>query len=363
MTPSKLHVALDVTPMLGPPTGVYQTTAGLLAALRARPDLHVSGYVLSFRGEVPGDRLDGLTVVSRRWPAALAHRLWARVDVPPGRWLAGASDVVHGTNYTAPPADRGRIVTVQDLTMTTHPDWCTPGVTRMFGALRRAVDRGAHVHVTSEATGAEAVAHLGVATERLHVVPVAISPLGPGDADRGRETVGSDEYVLAMGTTEPRKDLPALPRAIARLDRHITLVVAGPIGAAESALQEAVQAAGIGDRFLRIGVVSERTRSDLIRGATVLAYPSLSEGFGLPPLEALTIRCPVVATEVGALPDLIGDYVDLVPPDDPDALTDALREVTARPPVVPDALVERLSAMTWDRAADGMVEIYRRAAA
>ena len=233
----------------------------------------------------------------------------------------------------------------------------------MQDALQRAVDRGAHIHVTSEATGAEAVTHLGVAADRLHVVPVAISPVGPGDADRGRETAGSDEYVLAVGTTEPRKGLPALPRAVARLDRRLTLVVVGPVGAAESALEAAVQAAGIRDRYRRIGVVDDRSRSDLMRGATVLAYPSLAEGFGLPPLEALTVGCPVVATEVGALPELIGDFVDLVPPHDADALTEALRETTARPPGVPDALVERLSAMTWDRAAEKMVEIYRRAAA
>ena len=363
MTASKLHVALDVTPMLGPPTGVHQTTAGLLTALRARPDLEVSGYVLSFRGEISAHRFDGLAVVSRRWPAALAHRSWARFDYPKGRWLAGSSDVIHGTNYTTPPADHGRVVSVQDLTMVTHPDWCTPAVVRMRGALRRAIDRGAHVHVTSEATGAEAMTRLGVADDHLHVVPVAVSPLGPGDADRGREMAGSDDYVLALGTTEPRKDLRALPSAVARLDRRMTLVVVGPIGAAESDLEAAVHSAGIGDRYRRMGVVSERSRSDLVRGATVLAYPSLAEGFGLPPLEALTVGCPVVATEVGALPELIGDHVDLVPPNDADALTDALREATARPTVVPEALVERISAMTWDRAAQEMVEIYRRAAA
>ena len=361
MTTSKLHVALDVTPMLGPPTGVHQTTVGLLTALRARSDLEVSGYVLSFRGEISEHRFGGLAVVSRRWPAALAHRSWARIDVPTGRWVAGSNDVIHGTNYTVPPADRGRVVSIQDLTMATHPDWCRPDVVRMYGALRRAVDRGAHVHVTSEATAAEVAAHLGVYADHLHVVPVAINPLGPGDAERGRKTVGSDEYVLAMGSTDPRKDLPALPRVVARLDRAMTLVVVGPTGGAESALEAAVQAAGIGDRYKRIGVVSQIGRSDLMRGATVLAYPSLAEGFGLPPLEALTVGCPVVATAVGALPELIGDYVDLVPPDDADALTDALREATERPPDVPDELVERLLAVTWDLAAEKMVEIYRRA--
>jgi glycosyltransferase involved in cell wall biosynthesis len=357
---SNIRVAVDVTPMLGPPTGVHQTTSGLLAALRRRHDVEVSGYVLSFRGRFPEGRSRGLEVRSRRWPASLAHVCWPRTDIPSGSWLAGPHDVIHGTNYTVPPSDQGRVVTVQDLTLVTHPHWCTPAVLRMRPALERAIDHGAHVHVTSRRSGEEAVALLGVDPSRLHVIGVAITPVGPGDGDRGRALVGADDYVLALGTSEARKDLPSLVQAVARLDRRITLAVVGPAGPAEQELQRTVARAGLGDRYRRLGVVSEQQRSDLMRGAALLAYPSLAEGFGLPPLEAVTVGCPVVATEVGALPELIGDHFDLVPPGDTDALTAALEAAISAPPSIPTRLIERLGTLTWDAAADRMLDVYRR---
>jgi glycosyltransferase involved in cell wall biosynthesis len=246
--------------------------------------------------------------------------------------------------------------------MVTHPEWCTPQVTGMLGALRRAVARGAHVHVTSEASAAEAITHLGVDPAHLHVIPVALTPVGPGDGDRGRALAGAEEYVLAIGTTEPRKGLAALPAALSQLDHAVKLVVAGPVGPAEGVLTAAVAAAGIGDRYRRLGVVDDRARADLLHGAALLAYPSLDEGFGLPPLEALSIGCPVVASEVGALPELIGDHVDLIPPGDDIALGEALQAALEHRWTVPAELMDRLEAMTWERAADQMIDVYRLAA-
>jgi len=362
VTGSPIRVALDVTPMLGAPTGIHRTTAGLIGALSQRPDVDVGGYVLSVRSAT-GAPFDDLTVRSSRFPAALAHRAWARTDWPSGRWLAGACDVIHGTNYTVPPARSGRVVTVHDLAMVSNPEWATPAVNRMIPALERAVARGAHVQCPSRATAAEIESRLAVDVERLHVVPNAVSPLGPGDPERGRAAIGADTYVLALGTTEPRKGLTLLPRAIARAGGDATLAVVGPVGSDEAALEGAVADAGIAQRFRRIIEVNETRRSDIVRGAAVLAYPSRAEGFGLPPLEALTVGCPVVATAVGALPELIGDAVDLIPPDDTDALVAALDDVLRDRPAIPDALSDRLLEMTWDRVAAEMVEIYRRSLA
>ena len=349
--------------MLGPPTGIHHTTEGLVGALARRDDVAATGYLLSWRARSTSHLLAGTPVRHRRFPASVAHRTWAGSDWPTGPWLAGPVDVIHGTNYTVPPARTGRVVTVQDLIMFTNPEWSTPGVSRMFPALERAVSRGAHVHCTSQATASAVRTHLPAATDRLHVVPNAVTPLGPGDADRGRAAIGADSYVLALGTTEPRKGLTLLPRALARLGGATTLAVVGPVGPAEDALDAAVADAGIGSRYRRIPVVPDSVRSDLVRGAAVLAYPSLDEGFGLPPLEALTVGCPVVATSVGALPELIGAHVDLIPPDDPAALVDALDHVVRDRPEVPRAVTERLAELTWERVADEMVGIYRRSLA
>ena len=182
---------------LGAPTGIHHTTAGLFGALGRRSDIDVGGYVLSVRSAT-GARFDGLTVRSSRFPAALAHRAWARTDWPSGRWLAGACDVIHGTNYTVPPARSGRVVTVHDLAMVSNPEWATPAVNRMIPALERAVARGAHVHCPSRATASEVESRLAVGRERLHVVPNAVSPLGPGDPERGRAAVGAEAGTVTL---------------------------------------------------------------------------------------------------------------------------------------------------------------------
>lgn len=372
-----LRVALDVTPLLGPPTGIHQATAGLVGALRDEPGVEPSGYVLSGRARQAPDC--GVAVRHRRWPAGLCHLIWslpvpAAVARPSARGLASPADLVHGTNYTVPPGPIPRLVTVHDLTPVTDPQWCPPGVRRMGRALRRAVAAGAHVHVTSQAVAAAAPALLGADPDRVHVVPVGLAEVGPGDAAAARRLVGDGRYVLALGATEPRKGLAGLPAAVAGLNPDVRLVVAGPAGADEAALAAAVAAAGLGRRYVRLEAVGGAVRAGLLRGAAAVAYPSLREGFGLVPLEAVSVGVPVVAAAVGALPELLGDEIPLIPPGDDQALAAGLAAALESAAEAPSAaaaleqaaeapsavLRERLAELAWPRVAAQMAAVYRR---
>lgn len=351
-----------MTPLLGPPTGIHQATAGMVEALTERTDVDAAGYVLSARAtarqvEAVRSRL-GIDVTRSRVPASFCHQCWARADRPALSGLVGDADLVHGTNYSAPPAGR-RLITVQDLSPVTHPQWCSAAVRPMGAALIRAVERGAHVHVTTEAAAAEAVEVLGAHRSRLHVVPVGLRPAAPGDAAAARRLVGAERFVLALGTTEPRKGLLALPSAVASLPADVKLVVAGPPGSDEAALATAVDDCGISERFVRLTDVDEQRKADLLHGAAALAYPSLLEGFGLPPLEAALLGTPVVATTVGALPDLLEPETGLVPAGDRNAFADRLAAVIAEPPPTAPEVQARIGRLTWTRAAQQMVDVYR----
>jgi glycosyltransferase involved in cell wall biosynthesis len=367
-----LRVALDATPLLGRPTGVGAFCAGALGGLAARPDLEVSAFAVSWRrrrgitGKVP----PGVTAVGRPMPARPLHWAWGRASVPPLEWFTGRTDVVHGTNFVVPPTGHAaRVMTVHDLTTVHYPELCDAPTLAYPSLIRRALDRGAWVHTPSAFVAAEVVAAFGADPERVRAVHSGVPPLPAPDPEAPSRWLppGTTRYVLAVGTAEPRKDLPSLVRAFGQLadDRpDLALVLSGPPGWGSSALDAAVAASAAGRRVVRTGWVDEPTLSGLLHGAAVLAYPSVYEGFGFPPLQAMAAGVPVVATRAGALPEVIDDAAVLVAPGDVGALAGALAgllDTDDRRAALVAAGKARAAHFTWDRCADGLADLYRDA--
>ena len=370
------RVALDVLPLAGEPTGVGRFCAGLAGALLASGDVELSGYaVASGARDAPARAARRLGMPVRTWPipARLANAAWSRSDLPPIDRLVGSVDVVHGTNFVVPPTRRaGRVVTVHDLAALRYPELCRRASLAYPALVARAVRHGALVHVPSQFVRQELAELLGVDPARVRVIPHGIDGIDgiDGVACSRRASAGrrAAPYVLALGAVEPRKDLPTLVRAFAELARDhgdLELVVAGPDGWGAPAFAAAVAASGAARRIVRVGYLQATERQALLRGATALAFPSLYEGFGFPPLEAMALGVPVVATAAGAVPEVVGDAAELVPPGDAAALAAALGSVIGDS-AVRARLVEaghaRAAAFTWAAAAASMVELYALAA-
>src|SRR5262249_5385318 len=162
---------------------------------------------------------------------------------------------------------------------------------------------GASVHTVSEHVAAEVREHYRLPDARVVPIPLGVDPDAPaGDAVAGRHLSGFERYVLALGTIEPRKNLPSLVRAFDRIaEKHagLGLVVAGPPGWGVEAFRDAVGAARHPHQVRELGYVDDVARADLLAGADALAYPSLDEGFGHPPFEAMAAGVPVVAARSG----------------------------------------------------------------
>lgn len=385
-----LTVAFDVTPLLGPRTGVGQFCAGAIGALSVPPASSLvapRAFAVTWRRR---DRLAGqlspaVPVAGRPMPARPVQWVWQRFELPAIEWWAGPVDVVHGTNFVVPPA-RGaaRVATVHDLTAVRYPEMCEP-VSRGFPTLvRRALAKGAWVHTPSAFVAAEVVELLGADPDRVRAVhhgvpsiaaqgagstgplPADVHP--PADPATGLPP-GIGSYVLALGTIEPRKDHPGLVRAfdlLAGAHPELGLVLAGPDGWGTAALEEAVAASPFGRRIVRLGYVSEARRAALLARAAVFAYPSRYEGFGFPPLEAMVSGIPVVTTDAGALPEVVGDAALVVPSGDPErlagALETALCDDCARAQLV-DRGRMRAASYRWDACAVGLATLYRDAVA
>jgi glycosyltransferase involved in cell wall biosynthesis len=348
-------------------------------------------------------------------PARPVQWVWRRLDLPVVEWWAGALDVVHGTNFVVPPArTAARVATVHDLTAVRYPELCEP-VSRGFPALvRRALAKGAFVHTPSDFVAGEVVELLGADPDRVravhHGVPTALAtdvgatgrstglrqiepgPIEPGPIEPGQIEPGPIEpgperllprevpkrpdlppgvevYILALGTIEPRKDHPGLVRAfdlLAGSHPELALVLAGPDGWGTPALEAAVAASAFTGRIIRLGYVSRAERAALLANAAVFAYPSLYEGFGFPPLEAMATGLPVVTTDAGALPEVVGDAALMVAAGDAELLAHAL-EAALYDDGVRAALVEkgrrRAASFGWDACAAGLAALYRDAAA
>jgi glycosyltransferase involved in cell wall biosynthesis len=303
-------------------------------------------------------------------PARVAHRAWRRVPWPSIEHWTGPVDVVHATNFVAPPSRAPVVVTVHDLAFATMPELCRPE-TRSYGPLlRRALARGAVVHAVSDYVAEAVREHFAVPHDRVTRIYEGAAPmLTAGDPAAGAQLAGSPRYVLALGTIEPRKNLPRLVHAFDAVaaDRTDTLlVVAGPDGWGTSAFAAAVAATSAPDRVRRLGYVSDQQRADLLAGAAALAYPSLDEGFGHPPLEAMAAGVPVVAARAGALPEVTGDAAVLVDPTDVGAIAGALARVldddALRAALITRGRV-RVDAFPWSRCVDELVTLYHRVAA
>jgi len=366
-----IRVAVDATPLLDHPTGVAGVTRALLERLGRSPEVAVLAFSVSWhgRGRLPSLVPDGVRAAGRPMAARPLRWAWGRGDWPPIERWTGPIDVVHGPNFVVPPARHAaRVVTVHDLTAVHHPELCTDDVLHYPALLRRAVDAGAWVHVPSAAVGAEVVEHLAIAPDRVVVVANGVDEVPPAPAGAGRARAGRERYILALGTLEPRKDLPTLVAAfdaVAADDPEIGLVLAGSDGWGAEAVHTAVANSPHRDRIRLTGWVDEQARAALLRDATVLAYPSLYEGFGLPPLEAMSVGVPVVSTTVGSIPEVLGDAADLVAPGDPAAFAAALDRVLTDESHRADLVgrgQERAARYSWDAFADGLIDLYRRAA-
>jgi glycosyltransferase involved in cell wall biosynthesis len=358
-----LRVAVDATPLLGTRTGVGVFVDGLLGAI-ADHDFRLSGYGLTWAGRKRLPRLlpDGVDAARTPMPAGPLLRMWSLADHPSAEWWTGPVDVVHGTNFVVPPTRRAaRVVTVHDLTAVRFPELCTPTSLRYPDLVRRAIAGGSFVHTPSAFVAAEVVDGFGADPDRVSVIHHGVDAIDV-------VPVGGPPMILALGTVEPRKDLPVLVRAfdgLADSRPDLTLVIAGPDGWGADALAEEITVARHGDRIHRQGWIDDHERARLLGRATVFAYPSRYEGFGLPAVEAMSAGVPVVATAVGAIPEVVGDAALLSDPGDVDGLAANLGAVLddegCRRQLVERGRA-RAAQFTWAGAGDAFAKLYGRAA-
>jgi glycosyltransferase involved in cell wall biosynthesis len=285
-------------------------------------------------------------------------------------------DLLH-VQYTAPPlAPCPVVATIHDLSFEHIPETFKLRSRVQLRLTVRATARGAaHVIAPSEYTRRDLVETYGLDPARVTAIPLAVAPHFRPVADaaelgRVRERYGiAGEYVLAVGSIQPRKNLARLVRAYSALRRGRgrsnlpQLVLVGKQAWLYGETLTAIEEEGLGDSVVLPGYVSEGDLPALYTGALCFAYPSFYEGFGLPPLEAMSCGAPVLTGNLTSLPEVVGDAGLTVDPFDTGALTDALARL-----VDDDALraslrergLRRARSFDWRDTARMTLQVYRR---
>lgn len=362
----RVRILMDYRPALRQRTGVGEYVHGLATALAQHlgSDDSLRLFSSSWKDRLPATAVPGTRQTDLRIPVQLLNLAWHRLEWPPVQWLAGQADIVHSMHPLMIPGRGARFITIHDLYFLDRPEHTKGEIRRDYPGLTAGHARRADgIIVNSEYTGRQVSERLGVEKGKITVC----SPGNPGWPRRTEPAARGP--ILFVGTLEPRKNLHRLTEAYALLlDRRPDLpdlVLAGALDAPTRDLFTGpVSLAGAIDRIRLTGYVTDDERQRLYREASMLVLPSLDEGFGIPALEAMTIGLPVVASNRGALPEVVGSAGILVEPDDAEALAAAIERVlddAAFSREMSEAGVRRAARFTWDSSAERLYAAYRAA--
>jgi glycosyltransferase involved in cell wall biosynthesis len=359
-----MRIAVDARPFEERPTGVGRYLDGLLSAwLRARPEDSV--VLLSPRPVHVPASLEGRVSV---FPSsALPGTIWLQTAAGPAARRAGADAFLGSLGILPLASALPGVATVHDLTPILFPEWHSRknrlGFTPFLGATVR---RARRIAAVSEATRRDLVAAFPDAAGKTRVVHNGIEPEAP-DRESKAPHAGRP-YVLFMGTLEPRKNVARLVAAMETIwDRRPEfpdLVLAGGDGWGMGGFAESVARSRHANRIALAGYLGAGERARWLRDASVFAYPSLYEGFGLPPLEAMAQGTPVVGSSASSLPEVMGGAGLLPDPRSVPHIAQALERAHDDADFRQRAATEgprRAASFTWTAAAAKMRILFEEA--
>jgi alpha-1,3-rhamnosyl/mannosyltransferase len=343
----------------------------LLGIEQARPDIELTVFAPPAFVERYGTGFAGATtVVAPDSGIRRGRRVWHEHT-----WLrrrTAALDLVHHGGGTAPrAATRPYVLTIHDLQYRTFPQYFTAGKRRYLDAMiPSSARRAARIAVPSAYVRTSVIEHLGIAAERVMVVPHGFEPaltadITPAAELRHRLGLGDARVLVYPAMTAPHKNHRFLVEMLARhwTDPQLRLVLIGGRGLAAEQLDAAIGAAGPGvaDRIVRPGRVSDADRNGLIAMAEALVFPSSYEGFGAPLIEAMALGAPIVCSDATCLPEVAGDAAVVLPLDHA-AWAGALDTVAARRDELVGAGHRRAATFTARRSGEAIAAVYDEAA-
>ncbi len=376
---SARRIGIDVTSALAQGGGIGRYTRELIRALATidtTDELHLFSARIpdSIPLPEPLPTADNVTYhsapLSERW----LYRLWYRLRLPaPVQLVTGSLDLFHSPDFVLPPTSGNipTLLTVHDLSFlhypATFPDALVDYLNRV---VPWSVNRATHILADSAATKEDLMSLWHVPAEKVTVLYSGVNeqfkPLQDNKkimAVRQKYGLDLQPYVLAVGTVQPRKNYQMLIRAFRPTAMHLphNLAFVGGKGWLDGGMKSEVEAQDLKKRVRFTGFVADEDLPALYCGASLLAFPSLYEGFGLPVLEAMACGLPCIISDASSLPEVGGDAAILIPPTNEamwaEAILDLLTDEKKQAQMV-EAGLKQARAFSWIKAARELVQVY-----
>ncbi len=372
------QICIEASPALQRQAGMGRYALNLIRALvhaRAHDDYSIA-YNRNTRAEFPVPLGE-----MPRYSSEMDNKAWrlrnaiTHFGAPPMDTFFEGADLYHSTGHLLPRLRHVRSVfTLHDIIPLILPEYHRP-LNRIFLRLMipRFLQCADQIIAVSDSTKRDAMSLLGIASARITVIPEGVSPDYQPISDQNaldavRAAYGlPNTFILCVSTIEPRKNHITLLRAFELLHDqypHVALVLAGARGWLYQGFLQALEGSSVRHHVRLIGAVPERDLPALLSAATVFAFPSLYEGFGLPPLEAMACSTPVVCSTASSLPEVVGGASILCDPTDVTAWHSAfallLKDESTRQQLAAQGR-KRAAGFSWEFVARATRSVYERA--
>lgn len=367
-------VALELQPCCGNRSGIGTYTYELAKRLKNQNGLEYVGNVFNFLGKNDNtSSLSGIQMpirIQKSMPYGVYRRIWHKVPLTYSMMFPKA-DLSIFFDYIVPPRISGKVITtIHDMTYLRYPETMNKNnLNRIEQDIKSSIDISDHILVVSEFTKKEAVELLGISSENISVVynaPSISDEIIPFELISVKFSI-TKPYILYVGTIEPRKNIIRMIKAYERLKEETNishqLVLAGSIGWNIEEILKTIDESVYKEQIIRTGYISDIEKNTLYANAQVFLFPSLYEGFGIPPLEAMHFGCPAVCSNAASLPEVVGNAAELVDPFDITSIASGIWKVISYEDYSLDLVkrgYEQEKKFTWEQSARQLEQLCNR---
>jgi glycosyltransferase involved in cell wall biosynthesis len=370
-----MKIGIDIQAAISQRAGVGRYTKCLVEHLAAQAgDDHLRLFYFDFQRKGMPFPVPGAAATPVRWiPGRIVQGAWKTIGFPPYNWFSGPADVYHFPNFILPPLTRGRsVVTVHDVSFLRFPEATEEkNLAYLRARIRDTVNRADAIITDSFFSGREIQELLGVAADRIFPIHLGLTrrtfTADPQSTPATLKRLGLDRpFLLTLGTLEPRKNIPFLIDVFEKLEGFEgDLVVAGMKGWKFEPILQRMRRSPVAKRIRYLEYVDDESLAALYAGAELFVFPSIYEGFGFPPLEAMSCGTAVISSSAGSLAEVLGDAAEIVEGLQTEEWCDRIHHLLSDP-VRKAELIARgrghVGQYQWEKTAAATWQVYRRLA-